>query len=70
MDSLRELRESAMLTQEELAKKAGINPVTLSRLETGAHPPRFKTIRALARALKVDPREIEFPAHRQEASDE
>jgi transcriptional regulator with XRE-family HTH domain len=70
MAYLRELREAALLTQAELATKAGINPVTLSRLENGIHPPRFRTIRALAKVLKVDPKEIEFPAMSRRTGDD
>ena len=50
---LRAWRERRALTQEELAKKAGITRVALSRIETGAAEPHPRTTRALARALNV-----------------
>lgn len=51
---LRAVRESQLMTQTELAAKAGIHPITISRIEQGEIEPRFKTIRAIAAALGVD----------------
>lgn len=58
---LRALRERKALTQEELAKKAGITRATLSRLESGAENPYPSTIRKLAKALGVDPEALMGP---------
>lgn len=55
---LRQLRERALLTQAELAAKAGMNVVSITRLETGARKARFSTIRKLASALGVEPTEL------------
>ena len=55
---VRRLRESAGLTQEALAPAADIGRVTLVRLENGEQSPRFKTLQAIARALKMDTREL------------
>ena len=55
---LRELREDRTLSARELADAAGVHYNTVLRLENnqgGAHP---RTIRKLAKALGVDPREI------------
>jgi transcriptional regulator with XRE-family HTH domain len=52
---LRELREQRLMTQGELAAKAGLTHATISRLETGKHRPYFSTIRKLAGALGVRP---------------
>jgi DNA-binding XRE family transcriptional regulator len=60
MEKLRVLREKSFITQDELAKAAGIALVTLNRLENNKQKPSFKTIRKLAKALGVEPREIEF----------
>ena len=57
---LKELREQAILSQRDLAAKSGVSYATICRLETGKQKPTFKTIRALAGALGVDPGEIEF----------
>ena len=50
---LRELREAAKLTQEDLAHEAGISTSTLSRIERGTYQPRLDTLDKLAQALKV-----------------
>jgi transcriptional regulator with XRE-family HTH domain len=55
---LRTVRESQLLTQRELADKAGVHHVTISRIEAGEIEPRFRTIRAIARALGVDWHEL------------
>jgi transcriptional regulator with XRE-family HTH domain len=56
---LREIREDRTLSARELAEAAGVHYNTVLRLENnpgvGAHP---KTIRKLAKALSVDPREL------------
>ena len=50
---VRRLRNSAGLSQDALARAAGIGRVTLVRLEKGEQTPRFKTLEAVARALGV-----------------
>ena len=50
---IRRNRESAGLTQEQLAGRANIGRVTLVRLENGDQAPRFKTLSAIAQALEV-----------------
>ncbi|HLF08851.1 MAG TPA: helix-turn-helix transcriptional regulator [Dehalococcoidia bacterium] len=55
---LRSLRESAALSQLQLAEQAGVSAVTIVRLETGMHAPRGSTIQKLAAALSVLPREL------------
>jgi len=53
------LREERALTQAELAEKAGISPSTLSLIESGKVPkPHVGTIRKIARALGIEPREL------------
>ena len=56
---LRELREDRAYSQRELAERAGIGSDTVYRLErsenVSAHP---RTIRKLAEALGVEPREL------------
>jgi len=60
MMKLKQLRQKRFLTQEELAEMAGLTPLSISRWENGKRKPRFKSIRRLAKALKVDPEDIEF----------
>ena len=45
-------RARAVMTQQELASKAGIGRVTLVRIENGEQLPRFETLTALAGALQ------------------
>jgi transcriptional regulator with XRE-family HTH domain len=55
---LKKLREARLLTQVELAQRAGVSEATVVRLELGQHPPRFATIKKLATALGVEPAEL------------
>ena len=55
---LRAARERALLTQEELAARAEVQPLTISRIETDKVEPRYSTIRKVAKALSVDPSEL------------
>lgn len=48
---IRQLRETARVTQEELSAAAGVGRITLVRIETGQQSPRYETLAALARAL-------------------
>ncbi len=54
---LREARRRAVLTQAELALKAGVALITVTRLENeeGESNPRPETVRRLAKALDMDP---------------
>ena len=55
---IRRLRKSAGLSQDALARAAGIGRVTLVRLEKGGQSPRYKTLGAIAKALKVGVSEL------------
>jgi transcriptional regulator with XRE-family HTH domain len=57
-DKLKETRTRRLLTQTELAEKAGVNPTTIVRVERNQAEPHFRTIRKLAKALDVDPTEL------------
>jgi len=48
-----EARQALGLTQAELARRAGIRPETLNRLEQGKHSPSVATVEKLDRALKA-----------------
>lgn len=54
----RRYQESAGLTQLALARAADIGRVTLVRLENGKQCPRFKTLRAVAGALGMEPADL------------
>lgn len=57
LPALQRHRLDAMLSQRELAQKAGVSPATIVRIEAGrdVHP---KTARKLAEALGVRPKEL------------
>jgi transcriptional regulator with XRE-family HTH domain len=56
--SVRGLRVGKFMTQEELARDAGISLRQLVRIESNEVEPRFSTIRKLAGVLGVDPSEL------------
>jgi transcriptional regulator with XRE-family HTH domain len=58
MPTLHKLRESAVLTQAELAAKVGVSVTTVSHWETGSKRPRASNIRRLAEVLAVTPQEV------------
>jgi transcriptional regulator with XRE-family HTH domain len=53
--SVRELRVGKFMTQEELARAAGISLRQLVRIERNEVEPRFSTIRKLAGVLGIEP---------------
>ena len=55
MSDLRKLREERLMTQAELATASGVGLATINRMEKGKVTPSFRTIRAVAHALDVDP---------------
>jgi transcriptional regulator with XRE-family HTH domain len=57
-ERLRRLRESRALRQEDLAELAGVGKNTVNRIEKNRTEPHMTTIRKLADALGVDPREL------------
>jgi transcriptional regulator with XRE-family HTH domain len=57
-DRLRELREERFLSHRELAKKAGVSPTTVLKLERGEGEAQRRTVRKLASALEVEPAEL------------
>jgi transcriptional regulator with XRE-family HTH domain len=60
-ENLRRLRLERFLSQGELARRAGLHAVTLTRLEAGSTAPSTRTVRALAEALGVEPRALATP---------
>jgi transcriptional regulator with XRE-family HTH domain len=58
---LKEARMRRLLTQEELAEKAGVSPSTIVNIERDQTMPQFRTIRKLALALDVDPTSLFGP---------
>jgi transcriptional regulator with XRE-family HTH domain len=58
-DRLRKVRDRRLLSQRELAERAGLSPTTILKLESGrVDEPHPRPIRKLADALEVDPDEL------------
>lgn len=54
---LAELRLGNLLTQRELAEKAGVQQKTIVRAEAGEHA-SLKTIKQIAAALDMEPKQL------------
>jgi transcriptional regulator with XRE-family HTH domain len=55
---LRELRVERALSLRALAQRSGVAFDTINKLELGYRPARLVTIRKLAEALEVEPKEL------------
>jgi HTH-type transcriptional regulator, competence development regulator len=55
---LKEARQRAMISQEELSRMTGIGRATISNLENEERSAQPRTIRRLAEALGVEPRNL------------
>ena len=60
-ENLRRLRLERFFSQAELARRAGLHALTITRLEAGTTAPSTRTVRALADALSVGPRDLAMP---------
>ncbi len=58
---LRERREAALLTQEELAERVGVSTVSVRRWEAGSGSPQPAYLRKLCDVLRASPAELGFP---------
>ena len=57
-DRLKELRVNQALTLRALGERSGVAYDTINKLELGRRPAHASTIRKLADALGVEPREL------------
>ena len=55
---VRQVRESRSMTQDDLARSAGIGRVTLVRIENGQRSPRYETLVRLTQALGIAAAEL------------
>jgi DNA-binding XRE family transcriptional regulator len=55
---LKELRQMRMYSQLDLSKMTGVTQASISNLERGERQARPRTVRRLAEALGVEPREL------------
>ncbi|KQL21443.1 helix-turn-helix domain-containing protein [Cytobacillus solani] len=57
-ETLKKLRKSKLLTQEDLAEESGLDTRTISLLENNQQEPLLSTISSLAVALGMEPSEF------------
>jgi XRE family transcriptional regulator, regulator of sulfur utilization len=57
-ERLRELRVQRALSLRALGERSGVTFATINNLENGNRPARLATIRKLADALGVEPKEL------------
>ena len=55
---LKDVRQRKALTQQQLAERAGVNRVTIARIEGGKDEPFPTTVRKVADALGVEPEDL------------
>jgi DNA-binding XRE family transcriptional regulator len=61
--NLREWRQERLMSIADLAAAAGVSTKTLVQVEHGRQRPQWRTMRALCKALDVQPRDVaEFAA--------
>ncbi len=53
-NNVRKLRQEAMMSKAELARRAGVSPLTINRVEAGC-PCRMDTKRKILEALGLHP---------------
>ncbi|RMH00276.1 MAG: XRE family transcriptional regulator [Deltaproteobacteria bacterium] len=53
-NNVRKLRQAAMMSKAELARRAGVSPLTIDRVEAGC-PSRMDTKRKILEALGLPP---------------
>ena len=61
-NNVKQLREAMLMSKAEMARKADVSPLTITRIEKG-HPCRLETMRKiiLALGLKLSEKEKVFP---------
>ena len=61
-NNVRKLRQAAMMSKAELARRAGVSPLTIDRVESGC-PARMDTKRKilLALGLRFEDKDYVFP---------
>jgi len=57
-ESLRALRQTHGLTQEQMARRLGVSRPTLTRLESGSQNTTLETLARLCRALRCEPGDL------------
>jgi len=68
LPSLKRIRLSQFMTQEELAERAGLSRLSVNRIE-GGQPARLSTIKKLATTLGVAPATLTAPEDQADAGE-
>lgn len=58
--TLKAVRTRKRLSKSELARKAGVNKSTVTRIEGGQVKPLHETVMALERAMDLEPGTLKF----------
>lgn len=58
---LKRLREGKTWSREEMGKRAGISPATVTKLENGERRPKPATLAAICEALGCEPSDLLAP---------
>ena len=58
VNQLRSLRQASMFSQRDLAVRSGSTQATISALESGRRTAQPRTVRRLAEALEVEPKDL------------
>ena len=57
-DRLKAIRQRKLMSQRDLAEKAGISQNALVQIENDRTEPHYRTLRKLVEALEVDPSDL------------
>lgn len=57
-DRLKEIRQRKLMSQRDLADKAGISQNAVVQIENNRTEPHYRTLRKLVAALEVEPTEL------------
>jgi transcriptional regulator with XRE-family HTH domain len=60
MATLKELRLERLLSQAKLARLSGVSRTTIVAIENNQHNPQPLTLHRLAKALKVNPKDMDY----------
>ena len=60
MATLRELRLERLLSQARLARLSRVSRTTIVAIENNQHNPQLLTLHKLAKALKVNPEDMDY----------
>lgn len=59
MAALRTIRRRQLMSQRDLAQKAGVTASTIYLIEVGRTEPRLKVMRQICEALNVKPQDVD-----------